>query len=144
MALHLMMLGNLQALWRQHWQKNFHNAKRYIWHTIYRDACSQQPPRKPIRHLACHLISGSSPFITRASINTRGQYFSFNTHQVLQQDLLAMLNKENLRNLIAGTSLVITNEIQIDFSAHVTLKFDRGPRKTIENFHAPGRYYITS
>ena len=54
---------------------------------------------------------------------------------------LSILNKANLRDLIAGTSLVILNKIQIDFSADVTLKFDRWPWKTIGNpFHAPKSY----
>ena len=45
------------------------------------------------------------------------------------------LNKANVRDLIAATGLVISNWIQIvDFSARVTLKFDRWPRKTIGHF----------
>ena len=49
--------------------------------------------------------------------------------------------KANLRDLIAATGFVISNEIQIDFSAHVILKFDRWARETIGNlFHAPKSY----
>ena len=49
-------------------------------------------------------------------------------------------NKANLRDLIAATGLVISNWIQIvDFSAGVTLKFDRWPPKTIGHF-----FYTTS
>ena len=49
-------------------------------------------------------------------------------------------NKANLRDLIAATGLVISNWIQIvNFSAHVTMKFDGWPRKTIGHF-----FYITS
>ena len=46
------------------------------------------------------------------------------------------INKANLRDLIAATGLVvISNWIQIvDFSAHVTLKFDGWPWKTIGHF----------
>ena len=45
------------------------------------------------------------------------------------------INKANLRDLIAATGLVISNWIQIDdFSAHVTVKFDGWPRKTIGHF----------
>ena len=41
-------------------------------------------------------------------------------------------NKANLRDLIAATGLVISNLIQnVDFSAHVTLKFYGWPWKTI-------------
>ena len=41
------------------------------------------------------------------------------------------LNKANLRDLIAANGLVISNWIQIvNFSAHVTVKFDGWPRKT--------------
>ena len=43
-----------------------------------------------------------------------------------------MLNKANLRDLIAATGLVISNWIQIfNFSARVTVNFDRWPQKTI-------------
>ena len=50
------------------------------------------------------------------------------------------LNKANLRDLIAATSLVISNWIQIvNFSARVTVKFDGWPRKTIGHF-----FYTTS
>ena len=46
-----------------------------------------------------------------------------------------ILNKANLRDLIAATGLVISNWIQIIyFSACVTLKFDGWPRKTIGHF----------
>ena len=46
----------------------------------------------------------------------------------------AMYNKANLRDLIAATSLVISNWIQIvNFSVHVTKKFDGCPRKTTEH-----------
>ena len=42
--------------------------------------------------------------------------------------------KANLRDLIAATGLVISNWIQIiDFSVHVTLKFDGWPWKTIRH-----------
>ena len=52
-----------------------------------------------------------------------------------------MNNKANLRDLIAASDLVISNEIQINFSARVTLKFDKWPRKTIGNlFHASISY----
>ena len=44
-------------------------------------------------------------------------------------------NKANLRDLIAATGLVISNWIQnVDFSALVTLKFDRWHRKTTGHF----------
>ena len=44
-------------------------------------------------------------------------------------------NKANLRDLIAATSQVISNWIQIvNFSARVTGKFDGWPRKTIGHF----------
>ena len=50
------------------------------------------------------------------------------------------LNKANLRDLIAATGLVISNWIQIvNFSAHVTVKFDRWPGKTIGHL-----FYATS
>ena len=40
-----------------------------------------------------------------------------------------IINKANLRDLIAATGLVISNMIQIvDFSACVTLKFDGRPQ----------------
>ena len=49
-------------------------------------------------------------------------------------------HKENLRDLIAATSLVISYWIKIvKFSAHVTVKFDGWPRKTIGHF-----FYTTS
>ena len=44
----------------------------------------------------------------------------------------SMINKANLRDLIASTGLVISNWIQIvNFSARVTVKFDRWPRKAL-------------
>ena len=47
-----------------------------------------------------------------------------------------MINKANLRELIAATGLVISNWIQIvDFSACVTLKFDGWPKKTIGHIY---------
>ena len=50
------------------------------------------------------------------------------------------LNKANLRDLIAATGLVISNWIEIvNFSALVTLKFDRWPWKTIGHL-----FYATS
>ena len=49
-------------------------------------------------------------------------------------------NKANLRDLIAATGLVISNWIQIvNFSAHVTVKFDGWPCKTIGHL-----FYATS
>ena len=49
-------------------------------------------------------------------------------------------SKANLRDVIAGTALVISNWIQIvNFSARVTVKFDGWPRKTIGHF-----FYNTS
>ena len=46
-----------------------------------------------------------------------------------------------MRYLIAVTGLVILNEIQINFSACVTLTFDRWPQETTGNlFHAPKSY----
>ena len=43
-----------------------------------------------------------------------------------------MVNKANLRDLIAATGLVISNWSQIvNFSAHVSVKFDGWPCKTI-------------
>ena len=49
-------------------------------------------------------------------------------------------NKANLRDLIAATGQVISIWIQIvNFSAHVTVNFDRWPRKTIGHF-----FYTTS
>ena len=46
----------------------------------------------------------------------------------------------NLRDFIAVTGLVISNWIQmVDFSAHVTVKFDGWPKKTIGHF-----FYTTS
>ena len=48
---------------------------------------------------------------------------------------LPIANRANLRDLIAATGLVISNWIQIDdFSAHVTVKFDGWPKKTIGHF----------
>ena len=50
------------------------------------------------------------------------------------------LNNANLRDLIAVTGLVISNWIQIvNFSARVTVKFDRWPRK---NNRALLLYYV--
>ena len=50
------------------------------------------------------------------------------------------VNKANLRDLIAATGLVISNWIQIvNFSAHVTVKFDGWPCKTIGHL-----FYATS
>ena len=56
--------------------------------------------------------------------------------------LCLIWNKANLRDLIAATGLVISNLIQIiDFSAHVTLKFDEGPRKMIGHlFHTTSSF----
>ena len=49
-------------------------------------------------------------------------------------------NKANLRDLIAATGLLISNWIQIvNFSAHVTVKFDGWPCKTIGHL-----FYATS
>ena len=54
-------------------------------------------------------------------------------------DDLEHLNKANLKDLIAATSLVISNWIQIvNFSTRVTVKCDGWPRKTI------GHFYTTS
>ena len=51
-----------------------------------------------------------------------------------------VINKANLRDLIAGTGLVISNWIQIvNFSARVTVKFDGWPCKTIGHL-----FYATS
>ena len=48
--------------------------------------------------------------------------------------IIEEFNKANLRDLIAATSLVISNWIQIiDFSARMTLKFDGWHHKTIEH-----------
>ena len=53
---------------------------------------------------------------------------------------LTMPNKANLRDLIAATGLLISNWIQIvNFSAHVTVKFDGWPCKTIGHL-----FYATS
>ena len=53
---------------------------------------------------------------------------------------LYLLNKANLRDLIAATGLVISNWVQIiNFSAHVTVKFDGLPWKTIGHL-----FYATS
>ena len=47
-----------------------------------------------------------------------------------RQRWIVLLNKANLRDLIAATGLVMWNWIQImDFSARVTLKFDGWPRE---------------
>ena len=52
----------------------------------------------------------------------------------------SQLNKANLRDLIAATGLVISNWIQIvNFSARVTVKFDRWPCNTIGHL-----FYATS
>ena len=54
---------------------------------------------------------------------------------------LSSVNNANLWDLIAATGFVVSNEIQIDFSARVTLKFNRWPQETIGNlFHAPKCY----
>ena len=51
-----------------------------------------------------------------------------------------LTNKANLRDLIAATGLLISNWIQIvNFSAHVTVKFDGWPCKTIGHL-----FYATS
>ena len=51
-----------------------------------------------------------------------------------------IVNKANLRDLIAATGLVISNWIQIvNFSACVTVKFDGRPCKTIGHL-----FYATS
>ena len=51
-----------------------------------------------------------------------------------------LVNKANLRDLIAATGLVISNWIQIvNFSARVTVKFDGWPCKTIGHL-----FYATS
>ena len=47
---------------------------------------------------------------------------------------MSQYDKANLRDLIAATGLVISNWIQIDFSARVTVKFDGWHRKTIGHF----------
>ena len=47
-----------------------------------------------------------------------------------------LINKANLRDLIAATGLVISNWIQVvDFSAYVTLKFDGWPKKKNNRAH---------
>ena len=53
-----------------------------------------------------------------------------------------VVNKANLRDLIAATDLVISNWIQIvNFSAHVTLKFNGWPCKTIGHlFYTMSRF----
>ena len=61
-------------------------------------------------------------------------------HSVPIRDYQAIINKANLRDLIAVTGLVISNWIQIvNFSARGTVKFDGWPRKTIGHF-----FYTTS
>ena len=56
-------------------------------------------------------------------------------HSVPIRDCEAIINKANLRDLIAVTGLVISNWIQIvNFSARVTVKFDGWPWKTIAHF----------
>ena len=51
-----------------------------------------------------------------------------------------VINKANLRDLIAATGQVISNWIQIvNFSTRVTVKFDGWPRKTTGHF-----FYTTS
>ena len=51
------------------------------------------------------------------------------------------INKANLRDLIAATGQVISSWIQIvNFSAHVTVKFDGWPRKTIGHFYATSSF----
>ena len=57
-----------------------------------------------------------------------------------QLPMQPVINKANLRDLIAATGQVISNWIQIvNFSARVTAKFDGWPRKTIGHF-----FYTTS
>ena len=69
-------------------------------------------------------------------ICTLGNKFQWN----LNQNLYIFINKANLRDLIAATGLVISNWIQIvNFSAHVTVKFDGWPCKTIGHL-----FYATS
>ena len=48
-------------------------------------------------------------------------------------ELLPWYQQGKYGNLIAAIGLVISNEIQIDFSARVTVKFDRWSREIIGN-----------
>ena len=58
----------------------------------------------------------------------------------INSQIWAIINKANLRDLIAATGLVISNWIQIvNFSARVTVKFDGWPCKTIGHL-----FYATS
>ena len=60
---------------------------------------------------------------------------------ILRKCLLHWQNKANLRDLIAGTGLVILLKLDSNhrFFSHVTLKFDWWPRKIIGHL-----FYITS
>ena len=61
-------------------------------------------------------------------------------HVLCNYLITCVLNKANLRDLIAATGLVISNWIQIvNFSARVTVKFDGWPCKTIGHL-----FYATS
>ena len=62
-------------------------------------------------------------------------------HSCGHDDILTIvMNKANLRDLIAATGLVISNWIQIvNFSTRVTVKFDGWPQKAIGHF-----FYTTS
>ena len=73
------------------------------------------------RRIVCHLKVKTGPQITRNPVFD--------------------LNNANLRDLIAVTNLVILLKLDsnLRFSARVTLKFDRWPRKITRHF-----FYITS
>ena len=59
-------------------------------------------------------------------------FFKFTFHHGMATSVIFLINKANLRDLIAATGLVISNWIQIvNFSACVTVKFDGWPCKNI-------------
>ena len=83
--------------------------------------------------LSCHNFPAGSRQAARGACICETSLFSNMICRTWQ-------NKANLRDLIAATGLLISNWIQIvNFSAHVTVKFDGWPCKTIGHL-----FYATS
>ena len=106
-----------------------HRCSPYVRHLIRLAVISQNIARRkypPPPHFPICLGVWS---FTSSNVSLRSKCHS-----------LVIVNKANLRDLIAATGLVISNWIQIiNFSACVTMKFDGWPRKTIGHL-----FYATS
>ena len=117
----------------------------FIWDANYHHHQQQQQQQQQQQHNYHHIIIiivllTAALFIHMISCTYDNQLPGKWRDKWLQTLNWYLSNKANLRDLIAATSQVISNWIQIvNFSARVTVKFDGWPRKIIGHF-----FYTTS